>query len=134
VGSQVLRQPAPDGTLEVERFMDDLTAGDLVEGIPVVADGSGAGCQELGLAAAGVAPQMSQRRLGPSAALGARAVDVPRQILVIYMSAHPNEWLASEGRLAEDANLLEKPFSAELLLARVREMLEPSYNTPDAAF
>jgi PAS domain S-box-containing protein len=42
---------------------------------------------------------------------------------VIYMSAHPAEWLVSRGRIEEGVRTIQKPFGAELLLSRVRKVL-----------
>ena len=46
-------------------------------------------------------------------------------VKVIYMSGHSDEVIACHGVLGDDAVLLQKPFLPELLLARVRETLDP---------
>jgi CheY-like chemotaxis protein len=45
-------------------------------------------------------------------------------IRVLYMSGYAQPVLASQGTLAEGVSLVEKPFSATVLLAKVREVLD----------
>jgi DNA-binding response OmpR family regulator len=44
-------------------------------------------------------------------------------IATIYMSGYPRSLVAETGRLDEDIDYLEKPFTVGVLLARVRAAL-----------
>lgn len=64
-----------------------------------------------------VLPGMSGRRV-------ARAIrDIRREIAVVFMSAHPTEWLQREGRLHCGTATLQKPFGRDQLLSRVSAVL-----------
>lgn len=49
---------------------------------------------------------------------------------VVYMSAHPAEWLESQERIEPGARALEKPFGAETLLLEVKRILENRVSAP----
>jgi two-component system cell cycle sensor histidine kinase/response regulator CckA len=52
-----------------------------------------------------------------------RAADLRPGLGVIYMSAYSRDAVVSAGRLGQEADFLEKPFTSEHLLERVREVL-----------
>jgi PAS domain S-box-containing protein len=60
--------------------------------------------------------------------LAARLTAALPDLRVVYMSSHAHPLLAPEGTLAPGVVLLEKPFTEEELLSRVRQVLE---GTPD---
>jgi len=43
---------------------------------------------------------------------------------VLYMSGYPNDGIVQSGILANGVVLLEKPFTREILLRRVRQILD----------
>ncbi|MBM4331859.1 MAG: hypothetical protein FJ117_11675 [Deltaproteobacteria bacterium] len=50
-----------------------------------------------------------------------------RQVMemkVFYMSGYPDEAIIRHGILGEGANLIQKPFSLEALVSKVREALD----------
>ena len=55
-------------------------------------------------------------------AVRARCGHVP----VLFMSGYPRDVIVREGRVVEGVNLLEKPFSPDVLIERVRECLDGS--------
>jgi hypothetical protein len=67
-----------------------------------------------GLSGAGLAQQLTKVRPG---------------IRVLFMSGYPDHMVADHGVLDQSAPLLEKPFSAAELVARVREALGGSAPT-----
>ena len=44
---------------------------------------------------------------------------------VLYMSGYADETIASHGVLAEGIDLLQKPFTIQTLLERIRQVLTP---------
>jgi DNA-binding response OmpR family regulator len=52
--------------------------------------------------------------------LAARGSDVP----VVYISGYGADEVSNRGLVAAGATMIEKPFQAELLLGRVREVLD----------
>lgn len=64
---------------------------------------------------------------GQSGSEIAQAVRAERpDIAIILMSAHPREWLAKKQLVEPGVVTLQKPFTAEALLSRVRTVLAPS--------
>jgi two-component system cell cycle sensor histidine kinase/response regulator CckA len=59
---------------------------------------------------------------GPELAERLRGIH-PR-MKVLYMSGYPDETIASQGVLKEGVNFLQKPFTLERLLAKVRQVLD----------
>lgn len=57
------------------------------------------------------------------AGLAARARELKPDIPVLFMSAHPEDWLIHHGRLSKGEATLQKPFSKSELIAKVRGML-----------
>jgi DNA-binding NtrC family response regulator len=60
--------------------------------------------------------------LGKDVAEGVRAIRP--DVKVLYMSGYARPVLASSGSLDTGVNLLEKPFSEQVLLAAVRDVLD----------
>jgi CheY-like chemotaxis protein len=56
--------------------------------------------------------------------LAAQLSRVRPHMKVLYMSGYPNEGIAWSGLLASAVMLLEKPFSREILMRRVRQVLD----------
>jgi CheY-like chemotaxis protein len=56
-------------------------------------------------------------------ALAGHAAELKPGVKQLFMSAHPRETLEAAGRLDPAAALIQKPFTAEELLARVGELL-----------
>jgi CheY-like chemotaxis protein len=56
--------------------------------------------------------------------LAAKLTRVRPIMKVLYMSGYPNDGIAWSGMLASGAMLLEKPFSREILMRRVRQALD----------
>ncbi|MDT4986744.1 MAG: two-component system, cell cycle sensor histidine kinase and response regulator CckA [Micromonosporaceae bacterium] len=52
-----------------------------------------------------------------------RMLRIRPDIEVLYMSGYARPVLASQGRLDRDVNLIEKPFSAAMLIARAGQIL-----------
>jgi CheY-like chemotaxis protein len=65
-----------------------------------------------------VMPQMSGRELG-ELAHAARP-----DLAILYVSGYTDETISGRGLLAEEVNFLQKPFTAEDLMRKVREVLE----------
>jgi PAS domain S-box-containing protein len=53
-------------------------------------------------------------------------------IQALFMSAHTEEWLRSEGRIHSTSETLQKPFDEELLLLRISQLLDPGRPEPGA--
>ncbi len=58
--------------------------------------------------------------------LAERLTELRPELLVVYMSGYAQPVLASNGSLDPDVRLIEKPFSAPALLAKVRKALDAS--------
>lgn len=56
--------------------------------------------------------------------LAAQLTRVRPNMKVLYMSGYPNEGIAWSGMLASAVMLLEKPFTREMLMRRVRQALD----------
>ncbi|MEP6995247.1 MAG: PAS domain S-box protein [Acidobacteriota bacterium] len=52
------------------------------------------------------------------------------QIRILYVSGYPDEAMASQGILELDASFLQKPFTPETLVRRVREILDATATAP----
>ena len=55
--------------------------------------------------------------------IGQMAASLRPRLPVLYMSAYTRDTLVQAGRIEEDAEFLEKPFTSEYLASRIREML-----------
>jgi PAS domain S-box-containing protein len=51
-------------------------------------------------------------------------------VTVLFISAHPVEWLCAEGRIDEGVNVLQKPFSETNLLTTIRAVLDGKAAVP----
>jgi two-component system cell cycle sensor histidine kinase/response regulator CckA len=63
------------------------------------------------------------------AGLAARARELIPDLPVVFMSAHPADWLVSNGRLARGEVALQKPFDKRQLLRCIRDTLLESGNS-----
>ena len=64
-----------------------------------------------------VLPEMSGRELAE------RLIAQRPRLVVLYMSGYPGDAIVHQGRLDADTEFLQKPFSTDVLLRRVREVL-----------
>ena len=65
-----------------------------------------------------IMPELSGKRLYEHVAV------LHPGIRVLYMSGHPEETIRTHGILAEDAALIQKPFTLNVLATRIREVLD----------
>jgi len=56
--------------------------------------------------------------------LAGKLCGIKPDLKVLFMSGYTDDVIADHGALEPDINLLQKPFSAEGLLKRIREMLD----------
>jgi CheY-like chemotaxis protein len=73
-----------------------------------------------------VMPQMSGKELS------AELAGVFRAIPTLYMSGYTDDIIAHHGVLDEGENFLEKPFSPESLLSKIRDVLDATTSRPGA--
>jgi CheY-like chemotaxis protein len=68
-------------------------------------------------------PQMSGRELAD------RLAQLHPELRVLYMSGYTDDILNDNDALGAERQLLRKPFTGELLLRKVREMLDQAWPT-----